>query len=364
MMDPNSLAKEFMCPICNMLPFDPVIAEDGFVYDKECIGKFIAIGRSPMTGEQMGATLISSISVRETIQVLAQCVGIDTALLGAWPKKQENLNDFSVTKTKAVQGDVEHIMILAKWYLFGDKDGIDRDAKLGYEWCERAADLDNSLGKAYQGVCLVCGLGVERDFEEGNDLLVEAASQEVDDEARGKSISLQNCRFSCNTSVSNRRFILHLDAHFFTDFAAFHLGCFYKHGKYGFRLITKKAQKWFAKVQSKPTQFMFDSTGGSILEHERLSEPLLLFQTSVSESIERNSIEHDEVSSSTATTISSSKHSSSTNSLDYEQRNYDGRKCDKCSGKIAASGTKSIAPKLCASCKVIGSGGGGGRSIA
>ena len=71
------------------------------------------------------------------------------------------------------------------------------------------------------------------------------------------------------------------------------------------------------KVQSKPTQFMFDSTGGSILEHERLSEPLLLFQTSVSEAIERDSI--DEVSSSTATTRSCSKHSSSTNSLDYEQ---------------------------------------------
>ena len=97
-MDPNSLAKEFMCPICNMLPFDPVIAEDGFVYDKECIGKFIAIGRSPMIGEQMGATLISSNSVRETIQVLAQCVGIDTALLGAWPKKQGDLNDFLVIK--------------------------------------------------------------------------------------------------------------------------------------------------------------------------------------------------------------------------------------------------------------------------
>jgi hypothetical protein len=43
---------------------------------------------------------------------------------------------------------------------------------------------------------LVCGLGVERDFEEGNDLLAEAASQEVDDEARGKLISLQNLPLS------------------------------------------------------------------------------------------------------------------------------------------------------------------------
>ena len=109
---------------------------------------------------------------------------------------------------------------------------------------------------------------------------------------------------------------------------------------------------------------MFDSTGGSIIEDERSSDPLLLFQTNVPVAIERDSIEYDEVSSSTATTRSSSKYSSSTNSLDYEQRNYDGRKCDKCSEKIAASETKSIAPKLCSSCKVVGSGGGGGRSIA
>jgi len=105
---------------------------------------------------------------------------------------------------------------------------------------------------------------------------------------------------------------------------------------------------------------MFDSTGGSIIEAEQLSEPLLLFQTNVPEAIERDSVE----SSSNATRRSSSKYSSSTKSMDYEQRNYDGRKCDKCSGKIAASETKSITPKLCASCKVIGSGGGGGRSIA
>ncbi len=201
-MDPNSLAIEFMCPICNVLPIDPVIAEDGFVYDKKCIGKFIAIGRSPMTGKQMGANLISSHSVRETIQVLTQCVGIDSALLGAWPKRQANSNDFLVTKTKAMQGDVKHIMILAKWYLFGDKDGIDRDVKLGYNLCERAADLDYPYGKAYQGVCLVRGLGVEKSFEEGYDLLVEAASQKIDDEARGESVFLQNCRFPFNTSVS------------------------------------------------------------------------------------------------------------------------------------------------------------------
>jgi hypothetical protein len=108
MMDPNSLAIEFMCPICNMLPIDSVIAEDGFVYDKECIGKSISIGQPPMNGEPMGITLISSHSVAETIRVLAHSLGINTRLLGAWAKKQGNWKDISMTMTKAMHSDVEH----------------------------------------------------------------------------------------------------------------------------------------------------------------------------------------------------------------------------------------------------------------
>jgi hypothetical protein len=194
MMDPNSIAIEFICPICHVLPIDPVIVDDGFVYCKECIDNFILIDRddsrditSPMTGKPMSATLIISQSVRKTIQSLVQCEGIETELLGSWAEmKGGETNEISWTKTKAMQGDVNHITILAKWYLFGGKDGIVCDAKLGYIWSKRAADLDNPMCKAYQGVCLVRGYGVEKDWEDGYDLLVETASQEFDCEARGK----------------------------------------------------------------------------------------------------------------------------------------------------------------------------------
>jgi hypothetical protein len=96
----------------------------------------------------MDVTLTSSHSAMEAIQV------IPIQVLAHIPSSK----DFSVTKTKTMLGDVEHITILAKWHLYGDNDGIELDAKLQYEWC----------------VCLVRGLGVERDFEEGYDLLVES----------------------------------------------------------------------------------------------------------------------------------------------------------------------------------------------
>lgn len=76
MIDATSLAIEFLCPICHVLPFDPVMAEDGFVYDRRCIEQAIAQRleqsgeiTSPMTGETMGCVLITSTSVKETIKV-------------------------------------------------------------------------------------------------------------------------------------------------------------------------------------------------------------------------------------------------------------------------------------------------------
>ena len=76
---------------------------------------------------------------------------------------------------------------LAKWYIFGGQIGVECDANKGYKWCKLAADQeDDMLGKAYQGYLLICGLGVGKDWEDGYELLVEAASQESNGVARGK----------------------------------------------------------------------------------------------------------------------------------------------------------------------------------
>eukprot|EP00984_Skeletonema_dohrnii_P003010 scaffold1014_cov142-Skeletonema_dohrnii-CCMP3373.AAC.21 len=70
-MDPNYIAIEFLCPVCNTLPINgAVLGEDGFFYDRGCIEKYLDDdhARSPMTGQLMGKTLIASLIVDNTVK--------------------------------------------------------------------------------------------------------------------------------------------------------------------------------------------------------------------------------------------------------------------------------------------------------
>ena len=204
-MDPNSLATEFICPLCRCLPTDPVFSEDGFIYDRECIEKYIASSKedptwpivSPMTGESMGTALIASDIVKETIRELVMCEDINQSILGAWAnvinEDKSTTGDIVFnTEKKAKDGDVEQMIKLAEWYLFGEQDGIDKDAKKAYHWCKLASNEEHVLGKAYLGYCLTVGIGVDHDWEDGYELLFEASSnQHSNGAARGKQIMNQ-----------------------------------------------------------------------------------------------------------------------------------------------------------------------------
>jgi len=193
-MNVNSLAVEFICPICRVLAMHPVLAEDGFIYCRDCVEKLfdgysLHEVISPMTGETMGRSLIDSDTVKETIEDLTACEELENHIHGAWAVGEEDTssNDRVLdTKEKAKQGDVEQMLILATWYLFGEQDGVERDANNGYKWCKLAADQEDMAGKAYQGYCLIRGLGVEREKEDGYELLIEAASQQSNPVGRGK----------------------------------------------------------------------------------------------------------------------------------------------------------------------------------
>jgi len=192
-MDPNSLAIEFICPMCLVLPSNPVLADDGFVYCKECMERITDGGDSeaisPMTGDPMGTTSINSDIMKETIGTLAGCEELEDGIRGTWPagNRGKSTGDIILdTKEKARQGDVEHMVILAGWLLFGEQNGVERDTSKGYYWCKLAADQDDVVANAYLGYCLIRGLGVEPDWEDGYELLVEVASQDLNAVGRGK----------------------------------------------------------------------------------------------------------------------------------------------------------------------------------
>ena len=67
----NSIADEWVCPISQELPIDPVMAEDGKIYERADIAKWLGEHqRSPSTGAAMGTKLVSSPQVRNTLEHL------------------------------------------------------------------------------------------------------------------------------------------------------------------------------------------------------------------------------------------------------------------------------------------------------
>ena len=132
-MDPNSLAVEFICPICHVLPDNPFLAEDGFIYCKGCIENFFRDeskeSTSPMTGGSMGKTLIYSDTVKETIKALTKCDDLDDAILGAWDTKKD------VRSTGDIISD-----IMNNW----------RYSKIFYD---TYTNMDDELKKANSPVC-------------------------------------------------------------------------------------------------------------------------------------------------------------------------------------------------------------------
>ena len=129
-MDPNKAAIEFICPMCHVLPDDPVLCEDGFIYCKGCIEhrESISPSISPMTQELLGSMMICSELIKNTIEQLVACEEVDGNLLGVWvTKKQAKCikDPISETMVNAKKGDVKDMLKLAIWYLFEHEGDIE-----------------------------------------------------------------------------------------------------------------------------------------------------------------------------------------------------------------------------------------------
>lgn len=162
----------------------------------------------------MGKTLIASQIVNSTIQLSAKCDGLESTYL----KKTKS----AVVATEGNEC-VDKIVSLARFHLFGDDvfDDvcIDSDESHFYQLTRIAAEQDDATGKVYQGICLIRGVGIESDWNQGFELLVDVASKE------------------------------HCHAR---DLALYTLAMCYIRGEFGFKKNASKGNKFLGKVVSVP----------------------------------------------------------------------------------------------------------------
>jgi len=164
------LALEYLCPITRELPVDPVMAEDGRIYERSAIEKhFItcqssnlgvdsSVTRSsndqqgesdsvpsprhttsPMSGGKIGTNLYEAVQARNTIHFLISSNTISSELIENWKRNK----DVHEAIKGASLGDTPAMMDLASWHYYGCR-GLSKDIAKSMEWYKKAANSDNT----------------------------------------------------------------------------------------------------------------------------------------------------------------------------------------------------------------------------
>ena len=213
--DMDSITADLICPITLELPHDPVVAEDGRVYERAAIKRHIDNNedrglKSPLTSEPMGRRLVACPQTKNHIKTLVDKKVIRGELAKEWQKKETKNEELEKLTEKAEAGDAEDIYNLGYTCYYG-VSGAPEDHKTAYKWFEKGADKEDAKSIALMGECLLHGYGVEANERHAILLLTSAA-----------------CKGS--------------------DLAAAHLGDFYKDGLCGMPINKKKATHWYKKA--------------------------------------------------------------------------------------------------------------------
>eukprot|EP00967_Tisochrysis_lutea_P109214 scaffold169851_cov33-Tisochrysis_lutea.AAC.1 len=208
----DSIADEYVCPITAELPLDPVTAEDGRVYERSAIERWLKSGRqtSPVTNNPMGSRLLPSHQVRASIEKLVRTGTVIGYKADRWRERIDNEEMVNMWRRRADAGDAPAMVMLGTWYHCG-KMGLEKSHEKGFHWCKRAADLGSVCGQASAGLCLVGGKGVEANVAQGICLVSAAAAAGA-------------------------------------EFAANWLGEWHAQGMYGLPKDLNQARYWFSKV--------------------------------------------------------------------------------------------------------------------
>ena len=178
----NAIAEEFLCPITQALPVQPVMAEDCKIYERDAILDWFAekagAATSPSTGAAMGTKLLPAVQARNTIESLIQSGAIEGELAEAWQEasaeKRADETRVKEWRAEAEGGDGDAMCALGGFYEFGDY-GLAQDDVQARAWYARSAATRDPSGLADFGKCLLLGLGGPRDDTLGLVNLMDSA---------------------------------------------------------------------------------------------------------------------------------------------------------------------------------------------
>ena len=175
----NEIARELLCPLSKTLAIDPVLCQDGFVYEREAL-EALRNKSNPYSVPLISQSPFHS-KVKCIIEKLVSSGEINDEYLGGWAENRQASSECAAIE-KAMEGATEGdakcctTVELGEMYLIGE--GVDRDEVKAYAYFEKASEDNDEIGTARKADCLLTGTGVNKDFQEGYQTLIEAAQLE------------------------------------------------------------------------------------------------------------------------------------------------------------------------------------------
>lgn len=213
MLAVDAIANELVCPITQELPSDPVTAEDGRIYERKAIEKWLAQednSKSPITNELMGKRLLPALQVLNSIRHLVNTGAILGDKADSWKERIEQEEIVSDLKCRA-ETDPNAMLLLGKWYSEG-MNGLVKDDACGFKFFKRAYEAGDVGASTLYAVAYLDGRGVDVNYSHGFISLVGAANAG-------------------------------------SEQACYRLGAAYKNGSYGLKQNFTETEKWFVKMQ-------------------------------------------------------------------------------------------------------------------
>jgi len=117
----DAMAEEWLCPITQELPVDPVMAKDGRVYERAAIEDWLQRQagmevKSPVTNEPMGRRLLPAVQVRNTIKGMVTSGAISGSKADAWKQRIAEEEEVAEVRRRAEGGDAVAMRRLGSWH--------------------------------------------------------------------------------------------------------------------------------------------------------------------------------------------------------------------------------------------------------
>ena len=167
----DSMCEAFECSITAELPLDPVMAQDGNVYERWAIEEWFSKNpgskvKSPLNGDMIAKSLVPCVQLRNLLTTMVDGGAIRGPKAAAWKLARSNKKKVAELVEQAEEGNAHAMRRLGFSYRDGRR-GVRVDAAKAVEYFKAAAELRDAPSNTALGSAYINGVGVAQNVARG-----------------------------------------------------------------------------------------------------------------------------------------------------------------------------------------------------